>query len=457
MKAIYYFLIFALFCSCNNQNSDKQTTPCEFETGKIIEKVICKSDSTQSYTVYLPENYINDNSFPIVFCFDAHAGGVNAVEHFESAAEKYDYIIVASNNSKNNEPNTEYIIETFMQDVEDRISFDKSRKYTAGFSGGGRIATYIALKNSDIKGVASLSAGFSPVNYIPVNKFCFIGFFGNEDFNMYEIESSETALKSINFDYHFEIFDGEHEWAPSEKIEDALLFFDLDAMRNNLKKKDKTFLKKVKTDFDSLINTEVGNPYNQYLLYLKGEKFLKDLTDFEDYTEAIKNIMLNEDFITQKTKISKIQSLENQLQQQYYQYFAQKDTIWWKNEISVFKKSIAEEKDIDYKHLYKRLLNYLSMISFMQSNNSLSSGDLVNAEKYLKIYSLVDGDNTDMMYFYVCFYALKNKTDLALNYLDKAVKEGFADFEKLKTDPMLENLQSNQKFIEYLQSIYIIN
>src|SRR5215212_4510363 len=64
------------------------------EKGKTIEKVVCRSDSQQSYALFVPSKYTHDKRWPIIYCFDPGARGLLPVERFKDAAEKYGYIVV---------------------------------------------------------------------------------------------------------------------------------------------------------------------------------------------------------------------------------------------------------------------------------------------------------------------------------------------------------------------------
>src|SRR6267142_6690756 len=69
--------------------------------GEINERVVSKTDPAQSYALYLPANYMPDKKWPILYCFDPEARGIVPVKRYQSAAEKYGWIVAGSNNSQN--------------------------------------------------------------------------------------------------------------------------------------------------------------------------------------------------------------------------------------------------------------------------------------------------------------------------------------------------------------------
>src|SRR5882672_10577374 len=82
-------------------------TPTEWDkkrdslsAGKIIDSVICKADHTQSYALYIPAKG-NGFALPVIYFFDPHGSGAFPLGKYKSLADKYGFIIIGSNNSKN--------------------------------------------------------------------------------------------------------------------------------------------------------------------------------------------------------------------------------------------------------------------------------------------------------------------------------------------------------------------
>src|SRR5215470_3510080 len=71
------------------------------QTGQVTEKVALQSHPDESYALFLPSRYKPEQSWPTIFCLDPRARGKIAIERFVSAAEKYGYVIICSNNSRN--------------------------------------------------------------------------------------------------------------------------------------------------------------------------------------------------------------------------------------------------------------------------------------------------------------------------------------------------------------------
>ena len=133
----------------------------ELPRGQVIENVTCKADSQQSYSLFLPSRYAPDKKWPILYAFDPAARGKLPVNLFKEAAEKFGFIVVGSNNSRNGLQVTP-IIAALWVDTHERFSIDERRVYTAGFSGGARVASSVGFTYRGVAGVIACSGGFPP-------------------------------------------------------------------------------------------------------------------------------------------------------------------------------------------------------------------------------------------------------------------------------------------------------
>src|SRR5579883_195439 len=209
--------------------------------GRIIDKVICSDNPQQTYALYLPSRYSPAAKWPIIYVFDPMARGDVAVEAIHEAAEQYGYIVAASNNSRNGSfGDSSEAANAISQDTHERLSIDDRRVYVAGFSGGARLATEIAiLCKTCIAGVLASGAGF-PINTPPSKDIHFAYFLavGNADFNFPEGVALRQQLEQVHAVYRIRNFDGGHEWAPSPVWKEALGWMDLQAMRSGSQPKE---------------------------------------------------------------------------------------------------------------------------------------------------------------------------------------------------------------------------
>ena len=195
--------------------------------GQIIDPIKCAADQSQTYALYLPSNYSPDRHWNLILAFDPRGQGRQGVEHLQAAAEKYGYIVAGSNNSRNGPPQISLTAAQAMwTDVGKRFSINPKRIYTAGLSGGARIAMKVALDSDQIAGVIASSAGFPPGHRRSDLKFVVFGTAGTEDFNYLEMRQLDQELSSP---HRVVIFEGGHQWLPSALAIQAVEWLELQA------------------------------------------------------------------------------------------------------------------------------------------------------------------------------------------------------------------------------------
>ena len=207
----------------------------DLPTGQVIDSVECALDGTQHYSLYLPSNYTPSRQWSVILAFDSGARGGVPVERYRQAAEKYGYIVAGSLNSRNGPWEVSMkAAQAMTADVKARFSIDPKRVYTAGMSGGARVAMKIALDSKQIAGVFASSAGF-PDQFISRPSFAVFGSAGTDDFNhleMYQLDRRLTTAHRVLY------FEGGHTWLPAELAMQAVEWMELQAMKSGLRPRD---------------------------------------------------------------------------------------------------------------------------------------------------------------------------------------------------------------------------
>jgi pimeloyl-ACP methyl ester carboxylesterase len=195
--------------------------------GQIVDPVKCAADPSQTYALYLPLHYSADRQWKLILAFDPRGQGHQGVEALRAAAEKYGYIVAGSNNSRNGPPQVSLAAAQAMwTDVQKRFSINPKRIYTAGLSGGARIAMKVAFDHDEIAGVIASSAGFPPGHRQSDLRFVVFGTAGTEDFNYLEMRQLEQELSSP---HRVVIFEGGHQWLPSSLAVQAVEWLEFQA------------------------------------------------------------------------------------------------------------------------------------------------------------------------------------------------------------------------------------
>jgi len=210
----------------------------------VIPRVTAAQDPQQTYALYLPKRYSPETRWPVVYIFDPLARGELALHQFEHAAELHGFIVAASNNSRNG-PGAPQIAaaQAMVDDTQQRFSVDAKRLYFAGFSGGARVSSQLAVLCKCAAGVVLSGAGF-PIGLRPSPdvKFAVFSAVGNADFNYGEVVLLTEQLEKAALPSWLRAFDGPHEWAPAEVMDEALAWFRVQAMKSKLEPRDNDFI-----------------------------------------------------------------------------------------------------------------------------------------------------------------------------------------------------------------------
>ena len=207
--------------------------------GQVVPDVKCLGDASQSYALYLPSGYSPDKAWPLLMGFHPRARGIAIVEKYRAAAEKYGYILAASNNSRNGPWDvSERAIVAMTRDMAARFTTDEKRLYATGHSGGARVAMQVALTNP-LAGVIASSAGYPDSIPRAKLKFVVFGTAGDTDFNYIELKLLDNALKTP---HRVVIFDGGHTLPPDDLAMEAIEWLELQAIRSGIRPKDDAFL-----------------------------------------------------------------------------------------------------------------------------------------------------------------------------------------------------------------------
>ena len=447
----------------------------DFPTGKIIEKVECRADSSLSYALYVPSNYDSKKKCPVLFAFDPIARGPVPVERFKDAAETYGYIVAGSNNSKNGPwaPSAKAILAMF-NDVLERFAIDQQRVYATGFSGGARVACRLGYGlRGQIAGVIACGAGF-PVETPPSAPvpFAFFGTAGIEDFNYVEMRQLDRTLDALGGAHRVEIFEGGHAWAPPELCARAIEWMELQAIKSSLR---------VRSDplIDALLKKEVervraqeaaGSIYPAYVGYSGiAEEFkgLRDVAEFEQKAASLKDskevrqaLKAEKDQASEeRTRSGELQRWRTQLEgrvsagssaESEDRTMALADL---KRAVADLKKRSDARESTPDRALARRLLNQFMASSYEASMALLDRKEYDRAAANLAVDAEVMPDNWRVLYNLACAYSLKGDKKKAIDTLKKSVQKGLSNVSELESDKSLDAIREEAGFKRIVEGL----
>jgi predicted esterase len=206
--------------------------------GRLEERVTAASDTSQSYSLYLPPGYTTTRTWPILFVLDPRGRALLAEKLFEDAAARLGWVVMSSYNTLSDgpvEPNVKAM--NAMLAAAQRLAIDSTRRYLAGFSGTARIGLHFAVQlRGQVAGVivAGGAVGFEmggpETAFAADSTFAVFGAAGTRDFNYEEVLAFGERLRTTRVPYRVAVFDGPHSWPPAALCADALEWLELRAM-----------------------------------------------------------------------------------------------------------------------------------------------------------------------------------------------------------------------------------
>lgn len=193
----------------------------EYETGKLIDEIQCRKAPSYSYMLYLPCGYTPDREvkWPVLFVMGPQGGTEEGIRRYIRGAEKNNWIVAMSIQSKNGFKASRTAVAAMVGDVFKRFSVDKERCYASGMSGGARMAFWLANeREQNIIGIIPCGAGDAGNRYS--SRALAYGLCGGYCFNRWDM--AITFNRRILKRGRLRFFEGGHVWADENLIFDAI-------------------------------------------------------------------------------------------------------------------------------------------------------------------------------------------------------------------------------------------
>lgn len=441
-------------------------TEDDLAKGHVIERVVCHTDATQSYALYLPASYTPDKKFPIIYAFDPGGRGARPVELFKDAAEQYGYIVVGSHNSRNGIGVTE-IVQTLWADTHARFALDERRTYTAGFSGGARVATYFAyVANGQIAGVIACSGGFSsnmkPTRALP---FVLFGTTGTDDFNHPELRQLNRTLDALNVPNQLAIFAGGHDWPPREVCKAAVEWLELQAMRAGSRPRDEALIEQLfKTSLAAAHAAEAAQKsYDAYVAYdalVREFKGLREVSEDENNlrqlaaSKEVKQTLKQErDEETQQAKRADELQAHVPPAEGYPADILAQTLADFRSDAARLRRQAEDATDTSARRVARRVLNGAFVQFYEQAAALRQQKKYTTMAAQLELAVALKPDSARALAELAAAYALAGQKRPALQTLRRAADKGFTDAALLEQSADFTTLRQEAEFKQLIADL----
>ena len=430
-----------------------------FAPGKIIDRVTVEADKAQSYSLYLPSGFDGKIKFPIIYVFDPGARGSVAVKVFAEAAEKYGYIVAASNDSRNGLGGDELmgIFNNISDDTHRRFPIDDTRIVMAGFSGGARVASIFAYSCKCAFAVIGGGAGFWQNVEVGKLPFVYFGTAGYDDLNYFELRSLSEKLSASSVPYRIDYFDGPHQWMPASMVETALTWVEVQAMRSNRRPKE-----------EALIERSFKQQTNRAEELLAAGKYIEaeaafraivrdyaGMRDTSSSNEKLKNLTGSPE-LKKALKADRDEAAEYERRSKEFYGYAQNlnDPEQRRATLSQIRtagegvRSRADAKeDSASRRTARRLLDGIYISSIEAASASVRTRrSFTDGLNILELADAMRPRNAYVSYLRAQLFAIEGQKKRAMEALSKAVEFGLKDRQRIESEKAFESMRNSPEF-----------
>lgn len=380
---------------------------------------------------------------PVVYFFDPHGSGSLPLHKYKASADSLGFILIGSNTSKNGNDfqYSEELWRIMSEDSRKRLKIDSQRIYTAGFSGGAKVAGYVALNHPEVKGVLAMGAGLPDGTPAGNYTFSFTAMAGEGDMNMTELVAINTAFNNTSTRHRIMLYPAKHEWAPATIMQQALTAFQFDAMFQKLIPVDEKLINAYIANSKNLVETfrkegDVIKAFDQCVLTTS---VLNDITnDTYWFKKKVSDIFASQEFKQQLQTQQRLLQTEQETKSLYVRQFEQGDLNYWTKTIADL--NIKAKATTADGAMYQRLLAYLSLAFYSISHQQIKSNRNEVAQHFVDLYKLADPTNSEAWYFSALLHARRNDKEATEVDLLKAKSCGFDDMNRIQQQPEFRKL-----------------
>lgn len=453
-------LLFLIATAAFSLASDSQ----QLAPGQVA-NIVC-SDASESYALYLPSNYAASKKWPIIYLFDPGGRGRRPVELYKDLAEEYRFILAGSNNSRNFGSEIAKDLKAIWDDTHARLSLDERRTYTSGFSGGARVAGMMATSctQCQIAGVIADGAGYPSSKPPGVDKLLYFFAVGNRDFNWPEVMNIRREREEQGSTYRVHIFDGPHQWAPADVMEEAMTWLMLKSMQSGDLPRDQAFVDRLFQQRQT--EAAEAQAANNALRQLGALRSLaSDFSPFKDASEFSRKITelkqsgpFKAALKNERDQIGEQFALVNEIGPKIRTYIdtSESDPAALRTEIVQGMGRLKDQAQHD-KNETKRLVSSRAFTDLWVSGieggqQELESRHFDKAEACFELMSQVTNDPWPLLLLADTHAAAGNKKQ-AVKDLQEAVRRGLNDAAVIESDPHLQLLKGDPGFQKLLDGL----
>lgn len=444
----------------------------DFPRGRVIPHVTCAGEPDQSYALYLPAHYDPSKKWPAIFAFDPGGEGERPAKLLQPAAEKYGYLVVASNNSRNG-PLVVSVeaMKALWTDSRQRFSINEHRIYATGFSGGARMAMLFGLSlPGQVQGVIPAGAGLPlQIEVKSPPSFAVYAVVGIRDFNYGEMKDLDKRWAEWGEPHRLEVTEGKHRWPSQEVFMRAIEWMELQAMKSRLLAPNPDRLSALlaaRLDRARELQKagETAQAYRECEFILDDFHGLRDVSEVDAFMSEMRKSADIPKLLKKEKKReedrewldtffrSQLATVEANIADPTTNAMLLRQSIT-ALEIGSLRRRIKNGKDEDRSIVADRQLQRILVTGLENADFYFQRKEPARALASLELAVLVRPDSPELQFLVARALALNHHKREALKALAKAAKLGFSSSERIERESAFAPLRQDSRYAETLAKI----
>ncbi len=433
--------------------------------GAVKDSIPVSDSISESFAMYLPQDYTSDKKWPIVFVFDPDGKGISAARLFMRASEEHGFLIASSNNISRTDSlvaNLEKATRLF-NNVIATFPIDDKAIYVAGLDAGAMVASAMPAINSALDGVLVVGDIWVNSDYFIKNttKQTFIGFANYKSNAKNEFRGNFRLLNSLKYPSYYYVFDGNKTWPNSNLINHAMGGFKLQNMLNGGVVQDpevinRLFAEELETAESMYRKMDFYKAFEMLDVMQAKYKYFDKKSEIKDLQRTIRK---EKGYKKQRSQFYAAEILERELREEYgfllredFTYFDFQNLGWWSQkmiEIEELKKSdnIAEAE------MGSRLEDFLQIQAHEGYKYVISQKEATIDQKIFSaiLTTILDKKDPEAYFSIISLSAQDGDYYTATLYLEDLLKTGYDDLEALYDIPGTLDLKLSPEYNELIK------
>ncbi len=407
--------------------------------GTIVNAIAIDSTTSDSYALYLPREYDENRTYPVVFIFDEMSEGAKAVQQFTIGAELTQSIIIGANFEFNDSlPKGLKQSERLINTAYERYGINRNKIILAGRGAGAIVASTSAHLTKGILGVIALNNVYIDKSLLVQNSRArFVLISGDEGPNYYKMRGYKNLFKNNFLLAGYYEYEGDTAW-PNPGFFSAAM---VDILMNN------------QTDPEKRIEFYEKDLAFGELLYKRQKHliafdFVQDMRlqykgvidNIDAQKNLLKQIRSNRTFKAKRSRQNSVKYAEILLAEDFQFYLdddaknAYFDNLgWWNFQMEDLDKKIdSTALNAQERKASKRLKGFVNSIVEEKYKEIQSRQPSIENLLFMNVLrTLVNPNNHQAFINAISLSAKEGDTNAALFYLEELLKSGYTDYDAL--------------------------